>query len=139
VTRHWRLYSGYTFLDSEVLAAPSRPFAVGQELGGTPRHSFNVFTLFDLTPQLALGGGLQHVTRSFSAVQATATGTLKVRIPGYTVADLYAQWRLLPSTRLQLNVYNVADERYLSQVAEGGAQGIPGPGRHAVLTLRHDF
>lgn len=139
VTRSWRLYAGYTFLDSEVQAAPSRPFAVGQPLGGTPRHSFNVFTLVDITPSVALGGGLQHATQSFASVQATAAGTRKVLIPGYTVADLYAQWRVAAQTRLQLNVYNLGNKRYLAQVAEGGGQGIPGPARHAVLTLRHDF
>jgi predicted 2-oxoglutarate/Fe(II)-dependent dioxygenase YbiX len=37
-------------LDSKGLASPSHPFARGQALGGTPRHSFNVCTLFDLTP-----------------------------------------------------------------------------------------
>ncbi len=139
VTRTWRLYSGYTYLDGEVLAAPSRPFAVGQTLGGTPKHSFNVFTLVDVLPRLSLGAGLQHVTQSWGSVQATETGTRKVLIPGYTVADLYAQWRFAPKTRLQFNVYNLADERYLLQVAEGGGQGIPGPGRQAVLTLRHEF
>ncbi len=139
LTSAWRLYSGYTYLDSEVRAAPSRPYAVGQELGGTPRHSFNVFTLYDLGPQFSLGGGLQHVTRSYGSVQATATGTRKVEIPGYTVVDVYATWRFTPQTQLRLNVYNAADKAYLSQVAEGGGQGIPGRGRQVVATLRHDF
>ena len=139
LTPAWRLYSGYTHLDSEVLAAPSRPFAVGQELGGTPRHSFNVFSTYDLTPQFSLGGGLQHVTRSFSSVQATAAGTRKVEIPGYTVLDVYATWRFTRQTQLRLNLYNVADKGYLAQVAEGGAQGLPGRGRQLVATLRHDF
>ncbi len=139
LTPAWRLYSGYTYLDSEVRAAPSRPFAVGQELGGTPKHSFNVFSTYDLTAQLSLGGGLQHVTRSFGSVQATAAGTRKVEIPGYTVIDLYATWRFTPQTQLRLNIYNVADKAYLSQVAEGGGQGIPGRGRQLVATLRHDF
>lgn len=138
-TRAWRLYSGYTFLDSEVLAAPSRPFAVGQALGGTPRHSFNVFTTYDFTPWLTLGGGLQQVSRQYASVQATENGTRKVLIPSYTVADLYATWRLSKATSLRVNLYNVADEQTISQAAEGGGQGIPGRGRQLVATLRHDF
>ncbi len=139
VTREWRLYSGYTWLDSRVLAAPSQPFAVGQELGGTPRHSFNLFTTYDIAPWLSLGGGLQHVTRQFSSVQASATGTRKVMIPGYTVADLYATLRLSKQTSLRINAFNVDDRAYISQVAEGGAQGIPGRARQVVATLRHEF
>lgn len=139
VTPAWRLYSGFTYLDSEVLAAPSRPFAVGQELGGTPKTSFNVFTTYDLTPQWSLGGGLQYVGSQFGSVQASATGTLKVAVPSYTVADVYLTYKFTPKTQLRVNLYNAFDKRYISQVAEGGGQGIPGPGRQIIATLRHDF
>lgn len=139
ITPAWRLYSGFTYLDSEVLSAPSRPFAEGQELGGTPKTSFNVFTTYDLTPKITLGGGLQYQDNTFGSVQATATGTRKVFVPSYTVADLYATYKFSSKTRLSINLYNLADKRYISQTAEGGGQGIPGPGRQLIATLRHDF
>jgi catecholate siderophore receptor len=139
VTKAWRLYSGYTYLDSKVQASPSRPFSVGQEIGGTPRHSFNVFTTYDFTPQLSLGSGLQYVAKQTSGVQATATGTLNVAIPDYTVADLYATYKFTQRTQLRINLYNAFDRKYISQVAEGGGQGIPGNGRQLIATLRHDF
>lgn len=139
VNRQWRLYSGYTFLDGAVLAAPSRPFAVGQDLGGTPRHAFSVFSTYDLSAQATLGGGLQHVGGQSGSVQATEAGTRKVRVPSYTVVDLYATVKFTPRTQLRVNLYNVGDKRYVSQIAEGGGQGVPGPGRQLVATLRHDF
>jgi catecholate siderophore receptor len=139
VNAAWRLYAGYAYLDGEVLAAPSRPFAVGQELGGTPKHSFSAFTTYDLTEALSVGGGVQYVDAQFGSVQASATGTVKARIPDYTVFDLYATWRLSDRLSLRMNAFNVADERYISQLAEGGGQGIPGPGRQLVGTLRYDF
>ncbi|NQW82079.1 MAG: TonB-dependent receptor, partial [Polaromonas sp.] len=139
VTNKWRLYSGYTYLESEVTKAPSNPFAVGQGLGGTPKHSFNVFTTYDVTPKITLGGGLQYVAKQTSGVQPEATGRLKVAIPGYTVADIYATYKFNRQTQLRLNLFNAADKRYISQLAEGGAQGIPGKGRQLIATLRHDF
>jgi catecholate siderophore receptor len=139
VTDRWRLYSGYTYLDSEVTGSPSRSFAVGQELGGTPEHSFNVFTTFDVTRRFSFGGGLQYVAEQASGVQATPTGTLKVTIPSYTVVDIYTTYRFTDKTLVRLNVANAADERYIAALAEGGGQGIPGLGRNAQLTLRHDF
>jgi len=139
VTDRWRLYAGYAFLDSKVLSSPSRPYAEGQELGGTPQHSFSLFSTYDVTPEISVGGGVQYVGQQYSSVQATPDGTLKVSVPSYTVADLYAAYRFTPETQLRLNVNNVFDKRYIAQVAEGGAQGIPGPGRQIVLTLRHDF
>lgn len=135
----WRLYSGYVFLDTEVLAAPSRPFAVGQRLGGSPRHSANLFTLYDLTPTLSVGAGVQKVSGHHSAVQATEAGTRKVAIPGYTVFDLYSTYKFSAKSQIRVNLYNLADKDYLLQVAEGGGQGIPGRGRQLVATLRHDF
>ena len=139
VSNKWRLYSGYTFLDSQVTKSAARPFAVGQELGGTPQHSFNVFTTYDVTNQITLGGGVQYVAKQTSGVQPEATGTLKVAIPGYTVADIYATYKFNRKTQLRLNLFNAGDTRYISQLAEGGAQGIPGKGRQLIATLRHDF
>lgn len=143
ITDKWRLYSGYTYLKSEVTASPAsgvnEPYVVGQELGGTPTHSFNLFTTYDVTPQISLGGGVQYVGEVTSGVDAAATGNVKITVPSYTVADLYATYKFSKQTQIRLNVYNVFDEEYISQLAEGGGQGIPGRGRQAVLTLRHDF
>lgn len=139
VTEAWRLYAGYVHLDGEVLAAPSRPYAVGQPLGGTPAHSASVFTTYDLTERFSLGGGVQYVADQFGSVQATAAGTRKVRIPSYTLWDVYASWRFNPDWSLRMNLVNATDERYIQQLAEGGGQGIPGPGRQLMATLRYDF
>lgn len=139
VTDKWRLYSGYTYLDSEVTGSPSRPYAVGQELGGTPEHSFNVFTTFDVTRNFSFGGGFQYVAEQTSGVQATPTGTLKVTIPSYRVFDVYTTYRFNERMLLRFNVANASDERYVATLAEGGGQGVPGLGRNGMLTLRYDF
>jgi catecholate siderophore receptor len=139
VTKAWRLYSGYTYLTSKVTSSPSNPFAVGQGLGGTPKHSFNLFTTYDLNPTWTVGGGIQHVAKQTSGVRPAPTGNLQIEIPSYTVADLYVTYRFNPKTQLRLNLYNALDKRYISQLAEGGGQGIPGAGRQLIATLRHDF
>jgi catecholate siderophore receptor len=139
LSRAWKLYAGYTYLDGEVLASPSRPFAVGQELGGTPEHTFTLFTTYDVSERWSVGGGVQHVAEQFGSVQASATGTVKVAIPDYTLLDLYTTFRFTEQLALRVNLYNASDERYISQLAEGGGQGIPGPGRQLVGTLRYSF
>lgn len=139
VSKRWKLYSGYTYLQSKVTSSPINAYAVGQELGGTPKHSFNVFTTYDVNSQWTLGGGLQYVAGQTSGVQPAATGNLKVNIPSYTVADIYATYKFSPKTQLRLNLYNTFDKRYIQQLAEGGGQGIPGNGRQLIATVRHDF
>ncbi len=142
VTPRWRLYGGYTFLDSEVVSSEAFPQLEGQELGGTPEHSFNVFTTYDITPRVSLGGGLQYVGEQISAPQPVldpAPRRRNVSIDDYAVVDLYTKFRLNDRMQLRLNAFNIFDEEYISQLAEGGAQGIPGKGRHVIATLRYDF
>jgi len=143
VTRDWQLYAGYTFLRSKVTASPAsganEPFVVGQELGGTPRHTFTAFTIYDLTAAISIGGGVQYVSSQTSGVQPQPGPPLKVTIDSYSVLDLYAAYRFTPKTQLRFNAFNVTDRKYISQLAEGGSQGIPGRGRQLVATLRHDF
>lgn len=139
VSKRWKLYSGYTYLQSKVTSSPNNAFAVGQELGGTPKHSFNVFTTYDVNNQWTLGGGLQYVAGQTSGVQPAPTGNLKITIPSYTVADIYVTYKFSPKTQLRLNLYNAFDKRYVQQLAEGGGQGIPGSGRQLIATVRHDF
>jgi catecholate siderophore receptor len=139
VTKRWKLYSGYTYLQSKVTSSPTNAFAVGQALGGTPKHSFNVFTTYDVNSQWTLGGGMQYVADQTSGVQAAPTGNLKVTIPSYAVADIYVTYKFSPETQLRLNMYNAFDKRYIQQLAEGGGQGSPGSGRQLIATVRHDF
>lgn len=143
LTDAWRLYAGYTFLTSDITGSPSsganEPYVVAQELGGTPEHSFNIFTTYDVTPSLSLGGGVQYVDAVTSGVDPDPAGDRTVSVSDYTVYDAYATYKFTKQTQVRLNVYNVFDEEYISQLAEGGGQAIPGKGRQAILTVRHDF
>lgn len=144
ITERWKLYAGYTYLTSKITAAPAagvhEAYVKAQKLGNTPEHSLTLFTLYDITPQVTVGGGVNYsgsVTSGVDHIQGDTT--YKVRIPGYTTADLYAAYKFSKQTQLRLNVHNAFDKKYIAELAEGGGQGIPGRGRQAVLTLRHDF
>jgi catecholate siderophore receptor len=144
ITDRWKLYAGYTYLTSKITAAPAaaghEAYVKSQKLGNTPEHSLTLFSLYDITPQVTLGGGINYsasVTSGVDPIQGDTT--YKVRIPGDITADLYAADRFSKKTQVRLNVYNAFDKKDIAELAEGGGQGIPGRGRQAVLTLRHDF
>ena len=144
LTERWQLYAGYTWLTNKITAAPGagihEAYVKSQKLGGTPKHSVSLFTLYDLTPQFTVGGGLNHVGSVTSGVDPVAGDTTyTVRIPSYTVVDLYAAYKFTPKTQVRLNLNNAFNKKYISQLAEGGAQGIPGKARQLIMTLRHDF
>jgi catecholate siderophore receptor len=144
LTREWKLYAGYTYLENKITAAPDagdhENFVKGQKLGNTPKHALTLFTTYDLTPRFTVGGGVQHQSRVTSGVDTNPTDNVyTVSVDGYTVWDLYAAYKFTPQTQLRVNFNNVTDKRYISQLADGGSQGIPGRGRQVILTLRHDF
>ena len=82
---------------------------------------------------------MQYVDEVTSGVDPAPGGNVTVRVDDFTTYDLYAAYKFSKQTQLRLNLLNVTDEQYISQLAEGGGQAIPGRGRQAVLTLRHDF
>lgn len=143
ISEKWKLYAGYTYLKSDILASPAsgvnEAYVMAQDLGNTPEHSFNFFTTYDLSRQLTVGGGMQYVDAVTGGVDAAPTGNVPTSIPSYSTVDLYGAYRFTGQTQLRLNVYNVTDKEHLTQLAEGGGQAIPGRARQAVLTLRHDF
>ncbi|MFN3296368.1 TonB-dependent receptor [Caldimonas sp.] len=144
VTNRWQLYAGYTYLDSRIKTAPgagaNEAYVTSQQLGGTPRHSFTLFSTYDLSNAWTVGGGVRHSSSFTSGVDPVGTDTVyKVRVHGHTVADLYAAYRFSRATQVRVNLNNAFDKAYIAELAEGGAQAIPGRARQLLVTLRHDF
>ncbi len=135
----WDLYASYTYMDSEVRSS-NNEWEVGSRLGGTPRHTFNLWSDYEVTPRWSVGGGMEYVASQVNSV-ASEPGARRrqVEIDGYSVFHASTAYRFTDELQLRVNAFNLTDKDYISQLAEGGAQGIPGPGRHAIATLRYDF
>ncbi|MCL7930620.1 TonB-dependent receptor [Halomonas llamarensis] len=139
LTPAWNLYTSYTFMDSEVRSS-NNSWEEGSRLGGTPEHTFNLWTTYDVLPEWTVGGGMEYVDDQVNNVASKPGGRRRqVEIDSYTVFHASTTYRFTQDLQLRVNAFNLADEEYISQVAEGGAQGIPGPGRHVIASLRYDF
>jgi len=128
----WNLLSGYAWMDGEIRRS-SIAGDVGRRLDNLPRHSFNLWTSYQLTRQLLIGGGLQHV----GSRNIGRPGFLLVTAPAYTVGDLFAEYRLSDHARLRINVNNVTNEYYFQSFWQD--YSIPAPARSASATLTLDF
>lgn len=139
LTQDWELYTSYTFLDSEVRRS-NNPWEEGSRLGGTPKHTFNAWTTYDLSPKWSIGGGMEYVDDQVNNV-ASEPGARRrqIEVDSYAVFHASTTYRFSQELQVRLNAFNLADKEYISQVAEGGSQGIPGPGRHLIATVRYDF
>lgn len=135
ITREWQVFGGYTYMDSELVRGATANVNVGDPLANTPEHSFSLFTTYRVTPRLALGGGLYHVSDSFGGNQGGAGGGAnRVYAPAYTRVDLFASYDLNDRASLQLNVQNAGDEAYILRT-NGVHHADVAPARQAILTL----
>lgn len=126
ITKAWQAYAGYVFMDSEILASKD-PAEVGNELSNTPENTFNLWTTYDLSPALRIGGGAQFVDERFSNFSNAR------KAPDFWLYSAMASYQVNDRFGLQLNLNNITDERYIDAV--GGGHFVPGVGRNAVLNL----
>jgi catecholate siderophore receptor len=130
LTDHWSVFAGYSYLDSKI-ANTTNLAELGRELPSTPPHNFTLWSTYDLTSQWTVGGGVTYAAQTF--VNTTNTSY----VPEYWKLDLMTSYKVTRDSLLQLNIYNVTDERYYAQYYSGHA--VPAPGRTAMLTYRVRF
>ncbi|WP_333585446.1 TonB-dependent receptor [Phenylobacterium sp.] len=139
VTRAWSVFGGYTYMDSELVRGAYNNVNVGDPLANTPEHAFSLFSTYQVTPKLSLGGGAYYVSDSFGGNQGGAGGgTNRVYAPEYWRFDAYASYALNDRTSLQLNVQNLTDEDYIART-NGVHHADYGPARQVILTLSTRF
>lgn len=139
VTPAWMVFGGYTYMDSELVRGAYNSINVGDQLANTPKHSFSLFTTYNLTDAFSFGGGAYYVSKSYGGNQGGAGGGNNlVYAPDYWRFDLYAGYRVNDQIDLQLNVQNVGDKDYIAQT-NGVHHADYGPGRQAILTLNYRF
>ena len=135
VTSRWSVFGGYTYMDSELVRGAYNSVNVGDPLANTPKHSFSLFTTYQLTDAFSFGGGAYHVSKSFGGNQGGAGGGGNVvYAPAYWRFDVYAAYRVNENIDLRLNVQNAGDKDYIVRT-NGVHHADYGPARQAILTL----
>jgi catecholate siderophore receptor len=105
LTRDWTVFGGYAFMEGEITRSLSPSAQAGAELAMVPRHSFSLWSRYDLTPAWGIGLGVLHRGDSFTSTDNA------VVLPGFTRVDgaVYATFgRFLG----QVNVENLLDADY---------------------------
>jgi catecholate siderophore receptor len=133
ITKEWQVFAGYTFLHTDVEASNTAS-EEGAQFSNAPEHSANLWTTYLLPWNLEVGTGVQYVGERLNNLSSNAN----VReAPDYWLFDAMLGFQATQQLTLRLNVYNLADERYIDRV--GGGHFVPGPGRSAILTASLNF
>jgi catecholate siderophore receptor len=136
ITERWRIFGGYTYLESEIRATNALTIdpltgalvpQVGNRLPQTPENSFSLWTAYALPWDIEIGAGANYVGARFSSADNLREA------PGYWLFDALISKQFTKNIKAQINVYNIADERYIDRV--GGGHFIPGAGRTVAVTV----
>jgi len=132
LTEQWSVFGGYTWLDPKMIDAGRNDQINGRLLKFIAKHSFSVWSTYQLTRDFSFGGGAYYMSGRFMNDANT------ISVPSYWRFDLMASYRVNPKLDIRLNVNNLTDK----VIYEGSHVGIfanVGPGRLTMLTANFRF
>ncbi|WP_298371780.1 TonB-dependent siderophore receptor [Azospirillum sp.] len=132
LTSKWQVFGGYTYQTSEIVKTFTAANK-GKELANTPKHTFSLWSTYELPWNLKVGGGVQYVADRYW------TDANLGKIPNYAVFDAMAAYAIRPGVELQVNIYNLTDKFYIERVHAGGGHAVAGAGRTALFTTNVKF
>lgn len=137
LTDAWSISTGFTVMDTDVLAGPVVSTDGSSDLTYTPKRAFTAWSTYELPNGLTIGGGARYSGELKRGVDG-AVGT-----PAYTddywVVDAVASYRVSPSLDLRLNLYNLLDNDYVAAINKSGYRYTPGTPRSMMFTVNYHF
>ena len=170
VTDELNITGGYTYLYAKIVDGgttafilPAGPGAAastvllpsvntGRQFPQTAKHSFTLWSNYQITSALSLGGGAFYMSRQFGgyADNRTVTGTgsaatvtpatkiIARTVPGYWRFDARAAWKINDQLDVAVNIQNLTNKTYFSQVYTSHYATIA-PSRSAFATLNFKY
>lgn len=158
ITPRWTAYTGFSALKS----TQTKGINKGAEAKNVPDLTANLWTTYAVTDALSLSYGEQYVGRrrysdnkyvgglnNNSSYASGPSGVYAIytrdheKAPGYWLSNLAAQYKVNKDTTVNLNLNNVFNKFYYSQVGASldGFQlyGIPGAGRTLTASVDYEF
>ena len=143
----WDISAGLTTMDAKQLNQRSKNATTGvvtvtDGVRWTPDFAATVWSTYSLGA-IKVGGGVRHTAEQKRQVSQAAgqpvAAVSMASIPAHTVIDAMASYQVNPQASVALNVYNLADEVYLSTLNNGGNRIVLGQPRSATLSLNYKF
>lgn len=138
LTERWQISAGYAFLDSDTVKT-TLAGTQGQVLANTPKHSGSFFTTYALpwnplgAGDLQVGAGMDFVSSRLASSSPDATTGAYKKAAGYATAQVMAKLPVREGLALQLNGYNLTDQKYYDLLHPSHV--VPGAGRSLLASL----
>ncbi|MFA6739942.1 MAG: TonB-dependent siderophore receptor [Arcobacteraceae bacterium] len=136
ITDNWSVSTGFAKMNTEYTNSTSTN--EGLSLRFSPEHTATLWTTYKFTPIFNVGVGARYVGTQTVTTSTTSTAPI-TKIEEYTVYDVMASYKFNKNLTYQLNVYNLTDEEYVSNMNNAGRRYTPGASRSGLLTLAYKF
>ena len=134
LTEPWGLFTGVSLMkgriDQSAVAAE-----VDARLSYVPEQSFNLWSTYRLARRVTVGAGAQFTGGYYfnnTNALTTANAAAIQRLTRYWLFNAMASHRFNPHFDLQMNLNNLANERYVERGYTG--HFVPGPGRSILVS-----
>lgn len=113
---------------------------VGKPKANFAENSLYAQTKYQFTDHFALGGAVTYSSEIYGGQPDAGTSEdSNIKLPSYTVYDVFATYQVSDNFDLQANIQNVTDEKYYTAVYRGGDIMYIGDGRSASVTANYQF
>ncbi len=146
-TRHLSVFANLSLLNAEFTSTHNPAVSVGNSPAFSPDYLARVGVAYREDKKLKVALSVVSVASQYfqdsnkPAPSATATpataGYIPAKVPSYTVADVSADYWVLPQVRLLGGISNLADRKYYSRVFSNGLE--PGLGRTFYVGAAYEF
>lgn len=105
INDRWSVAGGYTYTDAKIIEGGGDGENNGNQMHYIAKHSFALWTTYEVDPKWTVGGGLTYTGKRFANADNTSV------LPGGTRVDFMTSYKINDAASLQLNVNNVFDKR----------------------------
>lgn len=148
ITPAWNVTAGVAKIDAKVKEGTATSDGAGARF--TPELTATLWTTYNLEAyRLQFGFGAQYVDEQVRSENNNPTATNATtgqvgqtnvyKIGDYTLLDAMIAYQATKNVTVQLNGYNLTDEKYFAAINNGGSRFIPGTPQSYLLSLNVRF
>jgi len=140
IVRGWSMNGSAALMNAKITDGTGNATATSQQNNATlsfsPRKTLTVWNIYQFPEGFTIGGGVRYVDTMARTASTSAVGTVStLNTQSYWIADAMAAYQISKNASVQLNLYNLSNERYSASMNAAGLRYIPGAERSAKLSL----
>ncbi|MFJ9452243.1 catecholate siderophore receptor Fiu [Herbaspirillum sp. NPDC101397] len=140
IVRGWSLNASAALMNAKVSDGTTNASATSNQnnaaMSFSPKKTMTLWSTYQLPAGFTVGGGVRYIDTMARTASTTINGATNTPYAqSYWIADAMAAYQFSKNATVQLNLYNLANQRYAASINNSGARYIPGTERSAKLSL----